>query len=198
MKTCTKCGETKEFSEFYKHKQTKDNLRTDCKTCNSKHNAEYRKNNEEKVRKLTVEWRENNREHMLDTMKKYHANNKQKLRGYAKLYAKNNKEKRRHWNAKRKAIKRSAVPSFVRHCDLESKRLRTVYKLCFNISKATGVEHNVDHMWPLADGGPHWSGNLQIITAEENFRKNATVDPTIKATIQEMLIEEEKMRYAQH
>ena len=52
-------------------------------------------------------------------------------------------------------------------------------------------------MWPLADGGPHWSGNLQIITAEENFNKKDKVDPVIKATIQEMLAEEERL-HAEH
>jgi 5-methylcytosine-specific restriction endonuclease McrA len=65
-------------------------------------------------------------------------------------------------------------------------------------TKITGVQHHVDHMWPLSDGGPHWSGNLQIITATENAIKHAKVDPNIKATIQEMLIEEEEMRYVKH
>ena len=39
------------------------------------------------------------------------------------------------------------------------------------MGEATGVEHNVDHMWPLSKGGPHWSGNLQVITREENSLK---------------------------
>ena len=35
-KTCTKCGETKPVSEFYKHKRAKDGLASHCKVC---HNA---------------------------------------------------------------------------------------------------------------------------------------------------------------
>jgi len=54
-------------------------------------------------------------------------------------------------------------------------------------TQIAGVKHHVDHMWPLSDGGPHWSGNLQIITATENLSKHDKVDPNIKATIQEML-----------
>jgi len=38
-------------------------------------------------------------------------------------------------------------------------------------------------MWPLADGGPHWSGNLQVIPAEENWSKSASVCEDTKATI---------------
>ncbi len=197
MKKCKICQQVKDLKQFYKHKQTKDGVNTYCKTCQSKINAEYRKNNKERIRKTTEEWRANNRERMLNKMKEYGAKNRQKLRDYAKTYAKNNKAKRSHWNAKRKAIKRSSIPSFVKHCDLESKRLKAIYTLCINISKTTGVEHHVDHMWPLADGGPHWSGNLQIIPAEENIKKRAKVDPAIKATIQEMLAEEVRL-HAEH
>ena len=33
MKTCTKCGETKEFSEFYTNKNVKDGYSSSCKEC---------------------------------------------------------------------------------------------------------------------------------------------------------------------
>lgn len=32
-KTCTKCGETKSVTDFFKDVQKKDNLRSDCKKC---------------------------------------------------------------------------------------------------------------------------------------------------------------------
>lgn len=35
MRTCTKCGESKDESLFYKHAQYKDGLRPDCKECTS-------------------------------------------------------------------------------------------------------------------------------------------------------------------
>jgi hypothetical protein len=49
-------------------------------------------------------------------------------------------------------------------------------------------------MWPLADGGPHWSGNMQILTATENRKKWATVDAEVKRNIQKSL-EEERLAY---
>ena len=42
-------------------------------------------------------------------------------------------------------------------------------------------------MWPLSDGGPHWSGNLQIITAKENMTKGDKVCKLIKKSIRESL-----------
>ena len=36
----------------------------------------------------------------------------------------------------------------------------------------TGVQHHVDHIWPLAKGGPHLPWNLQVLTAAENILKS--------------------------
>jgi len=46
MKTCTKCGEMKPLSEFYKDKHSKDGLTSWCKACA----REYRIANREKRR----------------------------------------------------------------------------------------------------------------------------------------------------
>lgn len=43
MKRCTKCGEEKPKSEFYKQKTHKDGLRSQCKKCVNKHGKQYRK-----------------------------------------------------------------------------------------------------------------------------------------------------------
>lgn len=63
MKTCTKCGELKESSEFNKHSQMKDGLRPDCKECDNKRNNKWRKDNH--LRKLLNDrkYRENHLEY---------------------------------------------------------------------------------------------------------------------------------------
>ena len=58
MKTCNKCGQTKEFSEFYKDKGKSDGYRTYCKQCHINADKE-RKNNvlkqlEAEVRKSII------------------------------------------------------------------------------------------------------------------------------------------------
>ena len=77
-------------------------------------------------------------------------------------------------SARRRASKWGAVPVHLRYCPREKERLYKIYRLRYVMGEATGVEHNVDHMWPLSKGGPHWSGNLQVITREENSLKRAS------------------------
>ena len=106
---------------------------------------------------------------------------------YKKAWREANKEAVAETRAKHKALKRNAVPMFLRHCKEEKKRLQEIYKIRQLLSDATGIVYHVDHMWPLSDGGPHWSGNLQVITEQENLSKGASVDEEIKATIKEGL-----------
>ena len=237
MKTCTKCGETKDFSEFHKANKLPDGYQYNCKSCkkaiaedwyynkggkqkskindqqykiknrkkvNAKARKEYKKHRIKILERLKIKRQENAewREELNKKKKIWAEKNKEYVKDYNKKYKvkhyQDNKEKYYGTAAQRKALKLNAIPSYLKDCEFEKRRMLNTYKLSIAITKATGTQHHVDHMWPLADGGPHWSGNLQIITAEENLRKNSTVDPTIKATIQEMLIEEEQMRYAQH
>ena len=154
----------------------------------------YTEANKEKVATRKKAWAEANKEKVATKQKAWREANKEKLVAYHKAYQKANKEKKKTYreankekanasNAKRKALKLKQIPVHLRDCPHEKKRLVEIYKLRNVISEATGVQHHVDHMWPLADGGPHWSGNLQVIPAEENMSKNASVCEDTKATI---------------
>ena len=115
--------------------------------------------------------------------KTYYEANKEDIAAYQKTYKKDNKEKIAAGGAKIRALKRKQIPVHLRDCPHEKQRLVKTYKLRNILSEATGVQHHVDHMWPLADGGPHWSGNLQVIPAEENLSKSASVCEDTKSTI---------------
>ena len=187
MKKCNKCGETKEFSEFNKCKRFNDGHQYTCRLC---HNKQYHSNREHNLA-VSKEYYETNKKKVLKRTNKYKAKNKDKVKQIYKNYYENKKEEHFARSAKKRALKKSRVPCFTG--DVEKERVVNIYKLCKLITIVTGVPHHVDHMWPLADGGPHWSGNLQIIPAKENLSKQAKVDPAIKATIQEMLAEEERL-----
>lgn len=139
----------------------------------------YYEANKERV----ADYYEANKENILARQKEYREANKEKVLARHKVYYESNKEKSAERKAKRRALKRKQIPVHLRECPHEKQRLVQIYKLRNIISEATGVQHHVDHMWPLADGGPHWSGNLQVIPAEENRSKHASVCEDIKATI---------------
>ena len=154
-----------------------------CKEAKKAYNKAYKEANKEKLKA----YYEANKEKVKVYNKAYYEANKEKVKAHRVAYCQANKEMFAAKTAKRRALKIKQIPTQVRDCPMEKKRLYQAYKLRSLFTKITGVQHHVDHMWPLSDGGPHWSGNLQIITATENLSKRNIVDPSIKDTIQEML-----------
>ena len=148
----------------------------------AKSKAWYEANREEALANHKT-YREANKEAISASNKAWYEANREKILAYKKAYQKANKEAVIARNAKHRARKRNLIPVHLRDCPHEKKRLVEIYKLRSILSEATGVQHHVDHMWPLNDGGPHWSGNLQVIPAEENLSKNASVCEDTKATI---------------
>lgn len=133
--------------------------------------ARYLRKKEE-INKRGREWKRDNKEWVTE---------------YNKEWRKNNRECLRKNDAIRRARQFDAVPEALKSCPVEKKRLKEVYKLRELMQTVTGEAYHVDHMWPLVDGGPHWSGNLQVITAKDNLSKGRTVDEDVKRTIQEGL-----------
>lgn len=86
-KTCTKCGETKSTTEFYKGKGTKDGLRPECKPCKRALARKHHADNPEKHRERSRKWREANPEKTTERVRtwreanpdKYHAQNQERL-----------------------------------------------------------------------------------------------------------------------
>lgn len=73
-------------------------------------------------------------------------------------------------SAKRHAAKLQRTPAWA---DLTA--IRYVYERARQMTEATGIEHHVDHIYPLQGllvCGLHVHENLQILTRSENCRKN--------------------------
>ena len=77
MKTCTKCHKAKKRSEFYRRKNSKDGLRSECITCDKKAINQYYKQNP-----LTEEQREHRRVYA----KEYYRDNIEKCREVRRQY----------------------------------------------------------------------------------------------------------------
>lgn len=56
----------------------------------------------------------------------------------------------------------------------EDKAIKAIYEKAKRLTLETGVEHQVDHILPIALGGPHAAFNLQILTAWDNKSKRHT------------------------
>jgi len=103
LKKCSKCGEEKSLSEFYKHKEGKFGTRPECKDCskevdkiknkrwrtvnaernklknqnfylnNPDYNKDYYKEHTEEIKQTVKEYVEKNKEKIVQYQKEYHA-----------------------------------------------------------------------------------------------------------------------------
>ena len=92
-KRCTKCGEVKELSEFYKRKGTKDGFFGHCKACVKIHNAKRQKENPEKAREYIAKWRKENTEKARANNAKWAKKNPEKVKASNAKWYKENSEK---------------------------------------------------------------------------------------------------------
>ena len=149
----------------------------------------YREANKERKAAIDKAWYEDNKERKVAYYKAWYEDNKERKAASDKTYREANPDKSNAYSSRRRALKLKLIPKHLKKCPVEKQRVLDIHKLCVLISKVTGIDHHVDHMWPLSDDGPHWSGNLQIITARENMTKQASVDLEVKHNIQQALNE---------
>ena len=65
--------------------------------------------------------------------------------------------------------------------DEEEELIQQIYEQRARLNQAAGfIQYHVDHIIPLAKGGEHHPGNLQVISANENVRKGAKVRSPIE------------------
>lgn len=184
MKTCSQCNQSKSFSEFAKRKLSKDGLQVRCKDCNNSNNKKWYIGNKEQHNNSSAKNYNKNKERYNKRSKQWYLNNTERHKELMLNHRENNCYS--SYYAKRRALMKEAIPDFVIGCDIEAKRIKDIYELSSRLTKATGIQHHVDHMIPLSKGGWHWSANLQIITAHENVTKHAKINTDVKHTIEEM------------
>lgn len=92
-KRCSKCGEVKPITEFYRDKTSKDGYCYCCKRCKLVYAKKYNKEHKQEVIERNKKYREEHREEITKQSKKYYEENKEKRTKYSREYAKNNKDK---------------------------------------------------------------------------------------------------------
>lgn len=95
--------------------------------------------------------------------------NKRRRAEYMTRWDKENRLQRRANHAHWLATKRRATPAWA-----DLSEIRRFYERADELSKMTGVPHEVDHYYPLRGKlvcGLHCEANLQILTQAENISK---------------------------
>ena len=149
MKKCTKCGVEKPLDEFYKDRGSK---RADCKDCHNAASRAWNQKNRDESAPLSREWREQN--------KKRRA---QQLRDWRRA----NPDAGAQHQQRRRARKRGNGVFAISPRDM--RRLER------GSCASCGAQDNlhIDHIVPIAKGGTHSIGNLQILCSTCNCSKGA-------------------------
>jgi hypothetical protein len=95
MKKCTKCGETKPFAEYHKHKNQPDGYNQWCKTCKHGH---YAANEARYVERARL-WAEKHPERALELDRLAAIRNREKNRERAKVTYLKSKERYKQYHA---------------------------------------------------------------------------------------------------
>lgn len=188
-KRCTDCGEEKTLDQFSNFKEGRFRKKAHCKDCGARQTREWSAKNPEKKKATDAAYglknrlklrakRAANREAHLAYMREYHLKNwspevASSAAERARAFRAANPALTNAWSASRKARKLRATPSWA-----NKEAIYAFYKEAARLTKLTGIEHHVDHIYPLKSKwmcGLHVETNLQILTKTENLRKSNRV-----------------------
>ena len=112
--------------------------------------------NPDKKKESVDKWRNNN-------LKQHNAINRE--------WFANNKDKRAAYEGKRRAAELQRTPAW----DPDAHLIIAKYQLAAMLTKASGIEHHVDHIIPLQGkkvSGLHTFANLRVIPGSDNVKKS--------------------------
>lgn len=205
LKRCGKCKQEMPVWMFGKDRSRSDGLYNRCKPChragskkwnseNPQKAYEWRAANKDRMKKNNDNWLAKNREKNKERCRKWKetnpvqnaasaaawkAENRERLREAAKIWKQNNRHRATANENRRRAAKELRTPAWLTAEELG--QIEMVYLHAKAMTEATGVQHHVDHEIPLMGklvSGLHVLANLQVITADENFKKHNTWTPT--------------------
>jgi len=185
IKTCTKCGETKELSLFYKDKNLRDGHMNLCKDCQKsyqkriyqekraeklEYQKKYAKKNADKIREYHKKWCQENAERKREAHKKYYQENKGRYREWHKKWKEENRDLARAIDSNKRDRRRALMKKngTFRVTNKDAKKL--YQKNCVFCGENENIE--IDHVIPIAKGGVHGISNLQPLCHSCNSKKS--------------------------
>lgn len=137
--------------------------------------AEYFRayNQKESVKEAKHKWYEQNRETVVEKAKAVPLHIKKQYQAAWK--AQNTIWVRADTKARRRKHRHATPPWLTRS---QKQEIRAMYQAAITLTKITGEQYVVDHIWPLRSDevcGLHVPWNLRVITQAENLRKSNTL-----------------------
>lgn len=132
--------------------------------------AKYYQDNKKRILRTNARWASQNTKRMAELRRDRYEKHKQKNLEQSRAWYRNHPEAVRLKQARKRACKKAQIP-----CWVNEKKIKEVYKTAELLTKTTGVQHHVDHIFPLRSDymcGFHVETNMQILTAEENIKKS--------------------------
>ena len=151
MKVCTECRTPKLLDEFYIDRAKRDCHTVRCKTCLSKSQARYRKNNPEKAQKYHKEWYSIHKEESQKKSSAWKKANPEKRCEQVSRWRKANPEKVNKINKKWRTANPEKAKTYARK--FMAKKLSTLQgRLAHKISNAIRISLHGNK------AGRHWEG----------------------------------------
>lgn len=203
MKRCSACRAEKTLSEFHANKNQPDGLCHACKPCRKVQKAESHQRNREKQLKKFAAWRAANPDKVKANNDRSYREGREKIRAQQNARRRSNPEQYRARDAAYYAANRSRFESYRKRYKVENPerwraamaagRLRyEAAKRTATIQEFSGAElaqrvsvfgdrcaycagpfEHLDHLKPIARGGPHCLANFRPACAACNHRKRA-------------------------
>lgn len=167
IKCCKKCGETKPTIEFSKRAGTHDGLQYQCKSCCKASYAAWRTANLGKDRARAAAWTAANP----DKRKAIKVEWDEANPGYIVRWNAANPEVKRVHNHNRRARKREAGGKLSKGLSEKLFKLQRGKCAC-GCQQPLGDDYHLDHLMPLALGGPNEDRNMQLLRAKCNLQKS--------------------------
>jgi len=197
MKRCTKCGEYKELTDFYKRNNGKY-YRSSCKECEiaaarkwNCENAERTKQNRHELyiknkkqeNESSRKWKQENKERVIESKLLWYYNNRDKAILSSREYRRKDNEAVKQRTAKWFRENKNKACEYVRRRDalkMENRVgvvcydeiLRRDCGICHICGKPVMSKLHFDHIVPLSRGGMHSMDNIAVSHSKCNLRKN--------------------------
>ena len=182
-KLCARCGCTKSLDSFGKYKANLDGLQKYCIPCLKEYNAAYYKANKERIKQNVSKWVSENREtsrvikdkwrkanpdKQLAATKRWNDENRGRFVATKKKWREDNKEVLRiHCINRRRKLAGGSLSK-----DIVQTLMVKQNGICTCCLKPLGDDYHIDHIIPVAKGGPNTDDNVQLLHSRCNIIKN--------------------------